>query len=115
MHTQPAGPAPELKSHPNPQPNAQPRPKAEPAPEMLIQYPKSEPVAVALPARSLWDDIAAAARNRRSIRLARARHLSEGMAGDEWLPTVRLGSPLSWVAVATGLALLAGFWSAILF
>ncbi len=115
MYTQTVGPAPELKSHPKPQSGAEPRPKAEPSAEMLIQYPKAEPLAVALPTRSLWGEFAAAARNRRSIRLNRAQHVSEGLAGAEWLPTVGLGSPLSWVVVGTGLALLAGFWSAILF
>ncbi len=115
MYTQTVEPAPELKPHPKPQPEAEPHSRAEPSPEMLIQYPTSAPLAVALPASGLWDEIAAAGRNRRSVRLERAEQLSEALAGTEWRPTVRLGSPLSWVAVGTGLALLAGFWSAILF
>lgn len=109
MYMQTIGPAPELQDERKPQ--AGPRP----APELLVQYPQSEPIAVTLPERSLWDDIASAAKRRRSIVADRAGHLAESQAAVEAAPTPRLGSASSWIAVGTGLALVAAFWSAILF
>ena len=113
MHTQNVGPAPELRE------DRKSRASAKPVPDILVQYPKSGPISLALPPQNLWNEIAAAARSRRSVAPIRAAHLAEAGAEArnadlEAAPASELGSPLSWVMVGAGMALVAGLWSAIL-
>lgn len=109
MYTKNAGPAPE----PKPMEVRNPQAEAEPAPELLIQYPESEPVKVTLAERSFWSEIASAAMTRRLTASGRAEHLADGNASLEFLP--ESGSALSWIAVGAGLVFVAAFWAAILF
>ena len=104
MNMQNPRPQPELPKNEN-QPSS-PRPE----PEMLVQYPRSDKVTVVLP------DPDASARSARSwVSRARAR------AGLLWngeapsgIGVLELSPHLPWLAVGSGLLLVAFLWSTIL-
>lgn len=105
MNAQTIAPAPELHPDPNP------RPERDPAPELLVQYPKSEPIAVTLSRQTFWDELVETARNRIG---ADRPNAADGKAA-ELVRAPELGSSLSWIAVVTGVLLFGALWSAILF
>ncbi len=109
MYTHNAGPAPEPKRMENRNSPA----TAEPSPELLVQYPEGEPVAVTLAEPTWWDEIASAAMSRRLTASRRAEHLADGDFAIALLPDSE--SAPSWIAVGTGLVLVAALWAAILF